>query len=194
MGSRVKLTNIHCVTWASYVISLSLGSLSIKSGMMVANANTNWVMYAKCLARYLSSINGTLCCLLPWSLQTSGILAKAAILVTVSLLGQSFHLLLFSHSSLPFADPHCYHQAKPQHLLSEFLQPSPIWSPISPWPSSNLFSQQDPKRLCQGSNPIMRLLYLKLITAHFSSLKSITHSMAYKALQDLAPAYLFQVL
>lgn len=41
MDSRVKLTNIPCVTRASYLISLRLEVLIYKSRMMVDNCNTN---------------------------------------------------------------------------------------------------------------------------------------------------------
>lgn len=79
MGSTVKLNNICCVTWASYLTSLRFGVLIYKSGIVVDNGNSNGAMHVKCLAQYLSSINGTLSCLLPWPPE---ILAKAAILVT----------------------------------------------------------------------------------------------------------------
>lgn len=48
--SRVELTNIHCLTWASYLTSLRLEVLIYKSGMMVDNSNANGLMYVKRLA------------------------------------------------------------------------------------------------------------------------------------------------
>lgn len=111
--SRVELTNIHCLTWASYLTSLRLEVLIYKSGMMVDNSNTNGVMYVKCLAQFLNSIKGTLHGLLSWSLQGPEMpdccLTKAAILGTMSLLWQKLCLLLFLLLSTPFPDLHCYH-------------------------------------------------------------------------------------
>lgn len=106
--------------------------------------------YVKCLAQNIRSIDGTLCCLLSWSVQISEILAKAGSSVTVSLLGQNLCMLPFLHLSTPFPYLHCYHQAKPQHLLPKILQPVPTWSPISPFPTSNPFSSIASRAIIPG--------------------------------------------
>lgn len=106
--------------------------------------------YVKRLAQHISSIYGTVCCLLSWSVQISEILAKAGNLVTVSLLGQNLCVLPFLYLSTPFPDLCCYDQAKPQHLLPKILQPVPTWSPISPFPPSNSFPSTVSRAIIPG--------------------------------------------
>lgn len=64
-----------------------------------------------------------------------------------------------------------------------------------PCPLSIHLPPQYPERSFQSSNLITSLLYQNpSLSTHFSSLKSTINSTAYKALHDLAPAYLFKVL
>lgn len=63
--SRVKLINILCVTWASYLTSLRFEVLIYKSGVMVDNCNTNVCDTCEMLSSVPKLNKWHLHCLLP---------------------------------------------------------------------------------------------------------------------------------